>query len=488
MKPISPIIILTAVVLALVSPVKSFAQADEDDDKLENCGTYEKMFTDAQSALNASNAESTRDPKHDKLQRAYDEAKVKYDNCRTKRTEAKKDLDAKCKEWHKELKEITKDFPPSLNAAAQSCLNAYEDDEGSMGTAVLYAWVGQSNQGESSCDLGGAKTINKDKINDITKEIDKLESGVRKTDDNIIKEQETYQKVLQDIEKQRDQAKERYEEQKEEAENAQVKALSDLRNQQTQLAKSIRELRTQELVERQQIANIQSRLKFAMSFAKPLGNEKGGTINLRSEVSILNYCKKEAAASVGTGKSANGAARAQSARDQINTCVEGLREQRKNTETASQQELEQRNNRLSEIHEQINSSIQQLDQLTQNYNDAAKRLYEKMNAAQQKYFKADSDLANRANTVAQTAQQKQSQLQTQKMQDQMKIMGKYNSQGRLSNRDAEEIIGKAEEISKYEGYLKDKNNKCGSLADFKPYSDQVKVIQEKEEDRGGNNR
>lgn len=464
MKPISPIIILTAVVLALVSPSLAFAIDCNDKGAIAAAETAKKDLEEQIQAidddLRGVVRQSGQKPTADELDKRNNlnklrKQKVSIDTDLQKCIKETADKKEDCKTWEKERKELLDKFPSGARVAAQLCVKAYEDGEGEMANALMAAMINQSAQGIPQCELGAAKTTNKDKTSDLTKEIDKLESGVRKTDESIIKKQESSQNELERIEKARDDAKRQYEESKEEAENAQVKALSDLRNQQSQMAKSIRELRTQELVERQQITNIQSRLKFAMSFAKPLGNEKSGTVNLRSEVSILNHCKKEAKASVGTGKSANGASRAQQARDQIMTCIEGLREQRKNTETASMQELEQRNNRLSEIHEQINSGTQQLEQLTTSYNDAIKRLYEKMTKAQQAYFKADSDLANKYNAALQRAQQEQSRLQTEKMQDQMKIMGKYNSQGKLSNQDAQEIIDTATDLDGIENNMKE---------------------------------
>ncbi len=57
MKPISPIIILTAVVLALVSPMKAFAQADEEDDKVEDCSTYEEIVKRGEGKLDCKPSE-----------------------------------------------------------------------------------------------------------------------------------------------------------------------------------------------------------------------------------------------------------------------------------------------------------------------------------------------------------------------------------------------------------------------------------------------
>ena len=458
MNRISSIIVLTLVMFSLVSPERALAGGDDLKGK---CDEARSSWTSAKKALEEYRLQNksvkiNEDATYSKLQTEQSEAKAKYEECDKK-------AESQCTDWKKERKDLIEKFPPSSQSAAKNCMASDEDDsEADMSRAAMGALVGQTLQGKDGCDLGGAKTINKDKRESIDKDVEKLETANRKADADIIKKQEQTEDELNKINEDRKKAKEDFENLQEDAESAQVKAMGQLRDKQLQLADTIRKLQSAAITARQNVQSIDIEMKAAMTTAKA---PNGKIVNLKSESAINLNCvavaKQTNKENYGSGSSKNatsGASRVAALKEAYANCVSELHDMRNNIAQSFANALEQRINQQDEIAKQIESANQQYAQLTADYNKMLEQLQGKLTKAQQRYYEKDNDLANKYNQALQRGQQLQNKLQMEKMQDQQKIIAKYNTQGKLSDQDIDEIIESSDELDRVERNLID--NEC----------------------------
>lgn len=447
MKAFPSITVLTVVFFSLGSTLAWGA----DD---ESCKKFETAWDDAKKATQAHIKANKGDPKprDEELQTLRNEeskALARYDECR-------KDKKDQCDKWATELKTLKDKFGVGTHVSALLCTESDEDTETGLGFSMITALTGQMPGGKKGCDFGSAKTTNKDKITEIEKDIDKLEEKIRKSDNDVIKREKNSQQELDSINEERKKLKEEYENAQESAESEQVKAMQNLRNNQLQLADNIRKIKSAAITARQNVQSAEAELKSALTNAKVPGDDKT-SINLRSEAEIVYYCKFKAKQMIGKGSSktsSQGSERVTMYTEKVNKCVENLHDHRNNLSQSYTNALENRLKMQEDLNHQLDDAEKQYSTLTEDYNKGLQMLQSKMSKALQRYIEKDSELANKYNQAVQRAGQERNQLAMEKMEDQRKIITKYNTQGNLSNSDADEVIATAQEIKALDGKMK----------------------------------
>ncbi len=485
MNRFTPLMLLTLVVFSL--GISNLVWA-EDDKKVEDCSKEQEKVTTAENRLEVDGKKFKDRNAADyvNLERAVKDAETKLNRCKDRIKEAKTEKNSGCKDKLTEYNKIVEDFPYEAQVAAKECLGGDSKDDLKLTKTVLESLVGQTARGEARCDIKGVKSTQKEERKTLDTDAEKLDEKIRKSDEELLKKEKSNMEELERINEDRLKEKDDWEKSQTDAEAAQTKALSAMRDKQLQLADSIRTLQSQQIKARQDINSIEIEIKAAMSTAK---TSTGKVVNLRSESAIHLHCVARAKAvnkenySAGNSKNAtSGTGRVKALKAEYESCITELRDQRETVTQSYMNSAEHRIKNAQDITTKLDETQKMYSQSVEDYNKLLEKLKEGLTKAQQKYFERDSILANKYNQAMQRGAQEKQRITSNKMLDQQKLTGKYKSQGRISNQEAQQVLSKKRRLQAI--YDDAKRRGCDNF-DFPSPDAEAKSIEEGSDEDSG---
>lgn len=464
MNRITPLMLLTLVVFSLGMPNLVWA-ADEDDAPActsSELAELKKAETALKSQLTVleDKTDSEQIKKERRAKQVEHAAKAaEVARCETSRSEKKTEKKDVCKTAFDKFNEAKKDFKYTDMIAAEKCMGADSEDI-NVAATLLSAYVqSHENVPKEGCD---------NYLKDNKSEVKDLKSEVKKINEDITSDEKKVAEAQADLAKEMLGIKEEKSKLEEAAEDATADTLKRIQKRQDELQQALIEAGSKMIEARQALDTIPEGLNSALMNHQYEGEYVDLTDNQSVELFCKNKVKKYASGPKNGDKNAptkklsensasKGTAKVAELRKIFDSCKKRLSNSRSNITAAHERALAKAQRNVEDLQFYITKRTEELKKTTEEY----KTETEKINS---RLLKAASQLNEKFNTTYATGNAKIAAIQKGIEKNQKVLTGTLNTQGKMSTKNAKEVMGKYDEMEE----IYSANESCPQFKGYKP--------------------